>query len=452
MPPREDDIFPDRDVAEGDENAPEDAIEEVDEELIGQSAGDQIEVAQAPLEPGDPGPNVELNPEALATLLETIAQGGDLDAAMDEMLTTSLQLAGEQGATPESITAAVEAFRETLVEFVTQGIPAEQAVVAADQAFISALQVTQEQQQGEENAAAANALATGEGVDDTSPTFQQALEEALADGASIGEALAQAEQAQQVADQLAAEAAAGEGADALATALASGEGVEEVIGEGSGEAFEEALAAALDGGADIGQALAQADQAAETEAQVLIEQQAEEANADPMLAALSSGDNDSGVLGPDTTGMSPEEAAVANEAFQDALATSLESGQSVEQALSNASNAGDAAASASAEAAAGEQGSVLAQLASGNGDNLGPDTTGMSPEEAAAANEAFQDTMNASLGGGASPEAALGAAADSGTAAATATNEANTGEQGSVLAQLASGDTDGLGPDTTGMT
>lgn len=444
MPPRDEDILSVTDVTEDENSSPEGDAEDT---LLGQSADDLIEVAQVPGEPGDPGPAIELDPEILATLLQTLSQGGNIDDAMDEMLTSSLQFAQESGATPQSIVAAVEAFRETLVDIIAQGVPAEQAVVAADLAFTSALQVSQEQQTGEQNSGTANALATGEGIDDDSPAFQQALEEALAEGATIGEALAQAEQAQLAQDQIDTELAAGEPTDELLDALASGENI-----DGSGAAFEEALAVALEGGADIGEALAQADQAAENEAQVLAEQLTDEANADPLLAALASGNNDNGVLGPDTSGMSPDEAAAANEAFQDALAESLANGQSPEQALANAENAGDSAATATAEANQGEQGSVLAQLASGNGDNLGPNTSGMSPEEAAAANEAFQDALNASLGDGASPEAAAGAAAESGAAAATAANEAAQGEQGSVLAQLASGNTEGLGPDTTGMT
>ena len=88
MPPRDDDILPGTEVAEDENSVPEDAA---DETLLGQDAGDQIEVAQAPIGPGDPGPAVELDPEALAALLQTIAQGGDIDAAMDEMLTASLQ-------------------------------------------------------------------------------------------------------------------------------------------------------------------------------------------------------------------------------------------------------------------------------------------------------------------------------------------------------------------------
>ena len=113
-------------------------------------------------------------------------------------------------------------------------------------------------------------------------------------------------------------------------------------GDGTGDAaaaFEQALASALEGGGELGDALAQANQAAETANQVAAEQQAGEANADPLLAALASGNNDSGALGPDTTNMTPEEAAAANDAFQQALTASLESGSSLSEALSTASNA-----------------------------------------------------------------------------------------------------------------
>src|SRR5690606_7322838 len=120
-----------------------------------------------------------------------------------------------------------------------------------------------------------------------------------------------------------------------------------------------------------------AGQAAETASLVAAEQAADEANANLLLAALASGNNENGVLGPDTTGMSPEAAAAANEAFQAALTAALDGGQSLDTAMQAANNASTAAATATNEATAGEQNSVLAQLASGNGDSLGPDTTGM---------------------------------------------------------------------------
>ncbi len=119
--------------------------------------------------------------------------------------------------------------------------------------------------------------------------------------------------------------------------------------------------------------------------------------------------------------------------------------------MQDAGNAGKAAAWSSAEATTGEQGSVLAQMASGNTGNLGPDTSGMTPEQAAAANQAFQDSLSNALADGTSPTAALAAASETSSAAATATAEANAGEQGSVLAQLASGNASNLGPDTSGM-
>ena len=59
----------------------------------------------------------------------------------------------------QRIEAAVNAFRSTLVDIMAEGLTAEEAVVAADRAFINALQVNQEQQQGEQEAAVANALA-----------------------------------------------------------------------------------------------------------------------------------------------------------------------------------------------------------------------------------------------------------------------------------------------------
>ncbi len=438
-------------------------------QVEGESTGDNADVAQAgPAESGEQiAPDIsdtppELDPEALATLLIAISQGQDIDEAMNEMLESSLARAADINATPESIEAAVNAFRSTLVDIMAEGLSAEEAVVAADRAFINALQVAEQQQAGEQEAAVANALATGENVDEAvgedSEAFEEALQAALDGGADIGEALAAAEEAQAFQEQIDAELAEAAPGDALIAALASGEGVEESVGElqgdGTGDAalaFQDALIAALDGGGDIGDALQQASEAAEVSNLVAAEQQADEANADPLLAALASGSNEDGVLGPDTSNMSPEEAAAANEAFQQALTQSLDSGGSLADALQTASDASQAAATATAEATAGEQNSVLAQMASGNADNLGPDTSGMSPDEAAAANQAFQQALATSLSEGTSPDAALAGATESSNAMAGAVGEANEGEQNSVLAQLASGNADNLGPDTSGM-
>ncbi|MEX0693866.1 MAG: hypothetical protein WD075_05435, partial [Rhodospirillales bacterium] len=439
------------------------------------TSDDAIVVAQAEINPTDPvtdtapGPGtgiadtpVELDPDALAALLLAISQGQDLDTAMNEMLKSSLARAADLNASPESITAAIEAFRATILDIMSQGLPAEQAVIEADRAFLSKLQVAEEQQAGEQEAAVANALATGENIDqavgEDTQAFEQALQAALDGGADIGEALAQAEAAQAAQDQIDAELAAATPADSLIAALSSGENVEQTVGalqgDGDGaaaEAFQNALVAALDEGGNVGDALQQAGQAAETSTLVSAEQQADASRADPLLSALATGNNSSGALGPDTSGMSPAEAQAANEAFQATLNQALNSGQSMSQALQSAGDAGNAAASASAEATAGEQGSVLAQLASGNTDGLGPDTSGMTPEQAAAANQAFQNSLSNALADGTSPAAALATAADTSSAAATATAEANAGEQGSVLAQLASGNADNLGPDTSGM-
>ncbi len=422
-------------------------------------AGPGVATDGVPGEPGDPGPTVELDPDALAALLVAIAQGQDLDEALGDMLQSSLQRAGELNASPESILEAVEAFRSTLLEIMSEGQSAEEAIVAADRAFTATLQVSQEQQSGEQDTDVISALATGQNVDEAvgedSAAFEEALQEALDGGATLGDALAQAEEAQAVQDQLNAEAAEGTPGDALIAALSSGENLGETVGDGEGgdgaTAFEDALVAALQGGENIGDALAEANEAADVSNQVTAEQQAEEANADPLLAALASGNNDSGALGPDTTGMTPEQAAAANEAFQNALNQALASGQSPSEAGKTAGGASRAIADATAEAQAGEEGSVLAQMASGDTENLGPDTTGMTPEQAAAAAAAFQDALANSIADGAAPDAAAGAAAQSGAAAASANAEATAGEQGSVLAQLASGNADNLGPDTSGM-
>ncbi len=361
-------------------------------------AGPDIANDGIPGEPGDPGPAVELDPDALSALLIAIAQGQDLDEAMEDMLQSSLQRAGELNASPESITEAIEAFRGTLVEIISEGLSVEEAIIAADLAFTAALQVSQEQQDDDQNTDIVNALATGQNVED-----------------AVGDDSAAFEEAQAIQDQLEAEAAEGTPGDALIAALSSGENLDEAVGDGEGgddaAAFQDALVAALEGGENIGDALAEANQAAEISGQVAAEQQAEEANADPLLAALASGNNDSGALGPDTTGMSPEQAAAANQAFQNALSQALASGQSPSEAGAAAGGASKAIADATGEAQAGEAGSVLAQMASGDADNLGPNTAGMTPEQAAAANEAFQDALAGSIADGAAPDAAAGTAA-----------------------------------------
>ncbi len=182
---------------------------------------------------GIPAPPLELDPEALAALLLAISQGQDLDTAMNEMLKSSLARAADLNASPESISAAIEAFRATVVDIMSQGLPAEQAVLEANRAFLSKLQVAEEQQTGEQQAAVANALATGENIDqavgEDTQAFEQALQAALDGGADIGEALAQAEAAQAAQAQIDAELAAATPADSLIAALSSGENIEQTL-------------------------------------------------------------------------------------------------------------------------------------------------------------------------------------------------------------------------------
>ena len=94
---------------------------------------------------GAPPSPVAIDPEVLATLLLALSQGQDLDQALDDMLVSSLERAADLNATPESITAAVNAFRESLVNTLGDGNSAEQSVIfdedklksAADRAVIT---------------------------------------------------------------------------------------------------------------------------------------------------------------------------------------------------------------------------------------------------------------------------------------------------------------------------
>jgi len=318
----------------------------VEDVLARVEAGEPFEVAQAqsgggatdaPLIQSETGAEPD-TPTSLESLLVSLSNGAQLDAALLDVFQQALAEVVAQGAIPEQAEAAQQAFLETLITQVAQGATPEAALDNAKAVFQAVATATGEVDGPAGDGGLIQALASGENVDDAvgdlvqqqggelSPdqvaaatnAFVEGLQQGLADGILPGDALAQATEA----SQGAAEAEIiGElsGADALLAALASGENADQVLNElgvpaegDAGAAFADNLANALQSGQALDAALTEAADTQNLLAEAIANSD-DPAGADPILAALASGDNVDGVIGDSA-------------AFQESLAQALQAG------------------------------------------------------------------------------------------------------------------------------
>ena len=356
-----------------------------------------------------------LPPSTLDQLLNAVSSGVDMDTAIQAAFDSAVREAVANGIPPDQARAAVEAFSQILNQSLADGLSPQEALQSASQAF--SIPLPDDSGSG---GSVLEALASGENVEEAvggSEEFQEALTEALEQGAAPTEALQDAQAIQEGLEQAEAQAdAEGGPADPLLSALASGDNVDAVTG--GSEEFQDALAEALEQGAAPTDAAQNAQAAQADIAAAEAAADAEGGPADPVLAALASGEN-------------VDQAVGGSEEFQEALSQALEQGSAPTDAAQNAqaAQAEIAQAEAAADAAGGPADPVLAALASG--ENV---------DQAVGGGEAGQEALAESLSQGAAPEQAAEAAAAVQQAVAQAESEVSTGEVDPVLQALASGE------------
>jgi len=412
----------------------------------------QQAVNEAVAQGASPDQATDAEPAFLQTLIEQVAQGATPEAALENakaVFQAVAQATGEvdgpaQGGGLMQALASGENVDDVVGQLVQQqggGLSADQ-VAAATNAFVEGLQqgLAEGAQPGDALAQAAvasqgaaeaevvgelsgadallAALASGDNADqvltdlgvpadgDAGAAFADSLANALQSGQALDAALTDAADAQTLLAQAVADSQDPNIADPVLAALASGDNLEGVVGDSA--AFQEALAQALQGGAAPGDALQQAgDTLATLDA---AQAQTNDPAADPLLAALASGDNVEGAVGD-------------SEAFAENLANALEGGGSFTDAVQAANDQTASVDQALAQQTVPGGGDpVLAALASGG--NVGQTLDELSSNDAGAA------SLVAALASGSSGTEAVQIVGDQSIAISDAISDTTTASAG----------------------
>ena len=371
------------------------------------------------------------------------AQGGGLMRALasgenvDDVVGQLVQQQGG-GLSADQVAAATNAFVEGLQQGLAEGAQPGDALA---QAAVASQGAAEAEVVGELSGADAllAALASGDNADqvltdlgvpadgDAGAAFADSLANALQSGQALDAALTDAADAQTLLAQAVADSQDPNIADPVLAALASGDNLEGVVGDSA--AFQEALAQALQGGAAPGDALQQAGDTLAT-LDAAQAQTNDPAAADPLLAALASGDNVEGAVGD-------------SEAFAENLANALEGGGSFTDAVQAANDQTASVDQALAQQTVPGGGDpVLAALASGG--NVGQTLDELSSNDAGAA------SLVAALASGSSGTEAVQIVGDQSIAISDAISDTTTASD-PALAGLV-GDTSGDTGGTTGGT
>ena len=365
--------------------------------------------------------DVTLGPDQFEGILTALSAGDGIEDAIASLHSDIMGQLLDLGATPDSATAAVGSFIDTLrIELYNGNFDIDDAVSFARQAMLHTIETYDPSGTAVDPAdALLAAVASGEGVEaavgdlvqqmaadgalppdtdlaDVEAVFLDELQAALAQGQDPQTALQTAEGAAQGSID-AMQAAQVPVENPLITALAGGENVDGALQEsidaagGDADAFVEGLENALADGVGAENALNEAGQIAQDTEQAKGDAEVELSAADKLAQTLSSGENVDEALAD----------AGGGDAFADALEQALAGGSTPGDAMNQADEAQNLSDAISQEQSVplSPADQLAASLASGD------DVDGAL--DAAGGGDAFVDALEQSLADGSTPDAAM---------------------------------------------